>query len=685
MGIGISRHMSYINEYTDTLSEHEIKIKDRELLNNYKNNGQKINKQKKKKSKKISLIGKKEKNTLKRSNSYNKNNRKRNISYNNIRNRQYSYDKNELKVYGDINDTFSKIYGNKKIINHKKKGNINNKNKNNNNYKKKIWNNFENINGINYKQKFMINKWDNIENNNNIYENNIEDYYNWDKTLKNRNNEYSILEDNDSKIIEISFYSSDDENNENRKQSTDKKKRNSFNPFLQKESIYHNKHWYYTNRYPQIYNYKSFLYPRLNNNYRKHFEFSNTSNEPKNISNFNISDLHRSCKNRPHLPFQINKYYNYSIKDIIYSEFQRHKKYLDPTEKKCVEEIDYSNYINCDYFRYSKSILLHQKEITSICSIKYNIRKICYATGGKDGKIKLWKQNFECIFAKINLQHPPLVLLQYQTRYLLSAEGIYIKIYDLNSNHLDLSQTLRDHIGEIKTILIVGEDYLNQTNLKIITGGKDKILRMWNVLQESVIKYFEGHRDTVTNIQYVGNYRNIIISMAIDKCFIVWEIQTSNIIIMFNNYFSSTCLLGTNFGFCCGAYDNKIRFYDKEYNMVKCIVGDFFNCDNFLMISNNHLIFTTAENELMIIDIDSDKIFSYYKGLKCDIKKMIKSFDWDMPERNMNNQLRGIKFKNILTVGTDGYVYIWECYQYINNFYPVNDFSDSSSYNSFDS
>jgi hypothetical protein len=52
MGIGISRHMRYINEYTDTLSEHEIKIKDRELLNNYKNNGKKINKQKKKKTKK---------------------------------------------------------------------------------------------------------------------------------------------------------------------------------------------------------------------------------------------------------------------------------------------------------------------------------------------------------------------------------------------------------------------------------------------------------------------------------------------------------------------------------------------------------------------------------------------------------------------------------------------------------
>ena len=684
MGIGISRHMSYINEYTDTLSEHEIKIKDRELLNNYKNNGQKRNKQNKIKAKKISLIGKKEKKTQKRSNSYNKNNRKRNISYNNIRNRQYSYDKNELKVYGDINDTFSKIYENNKINNYKNKKYINNKIKNNNNYEKKAWNNVENINRINNAQKFIINNRKNFGNNK-VYENNIEDYYNWDKPINLGNDKHSIFEDNDSKIIEMSFYSSEGENNGNKNQSTNKKKRNSFNSFIEDVNIFHNRDWYYTNRYPQINSYKSFLYPRLNDNYRKHFEFSNTSNEPKKISKFNISELYSSFKNKPHLPSQINKYYNYSIKDIIYSEFQRYKAYLDCTEKKCAEEIDYSNFIDCDYFRYSKSILLHQKEITSICSIKYNIRKICYATGGKDGKIKLWKDNFECIFSKIHLQHPPLVLLQYQTRYLLSAEGIYIKIYDLNSNNLDLAQTLRDHIGEIKTVLILGENYLNQSNLKIITGGKDKILRMWNVLQESVIKYFEGHRDTVTNIQYVGNYKNIIISMAIDKCFIVWEINTCNIIIMFNNYFTSTCLLGTNFGFCCGAYDNKIRFYDKEYNMIKCIVGDFYNCDNFLMISNNHLILTTAENELMIIDIDSDKIFSYYKGLKCDIKQMIKSYDWDIAERNINNQLRGIKYKNLLTVGSDGYVYIWECYQYNNNIYPENDFNDSSSYNSFDS
>ena len=59
MGTGVSRHMSYMNEYTETLSEHEVKLKDRELINNYKNNGQKINKQKKMKTKKISSIGKK--------------------------------------------------------------------------------------------------------------------------------------------------------------------------------------------------------------------------------------------------------------------------------------------------------------------------------------------------------------------------------------------------------------------------------------------------------------------------------------------------------------------------------------------------------------------------------------------------------------------------------------------------
>jgi hypothetical protein len=64
---------------------------------------------------------------------------------------------------------------------------------------------------------------------------------------------------------------------------------------------------------------------------------------------------------------------------------------------------------------------------------------------------------------------------------------------------------------------------------------------------------------------------------------------------------------------------------------------------------------------------------------------MIKSYDWDIAERNINNQLRGIKYRNLLTVGSDGYVYIWECYQYNNNIYPENDFNDSSSYNSFDS
>ena len=99
---------------------------------------------------------------------------------------------------------------------------------------------------MNYKQKFMINKWENFGKNNNIHENNIEDYYNWDKPFNQINDEHNNIEDNDSKIIEISFYSSEDENNGNQKKTTNKTKRNIYNSI--EPNLYHDKHRYYTNR-----------------------------------------------------------------------------------------------------------------------------------------------------------------------------------------------------------------------------------------------------------------------------------------------------------------------------------------------------------------------------------------------------------------------------------------------------
>ena len=766
MGGGISRQVSYVDQYRDTLSEHEMFMNDRENMYNPNNNGKGNRKGKgKRKRKKISDYdsdydndndnesnyynkgkkkkGKKGKETsnsfdrmfeelnrpyyMRRNsdsssgdydgNNYRKNKKKKkNNSYDKSkRNRDNSYSYSNGKNKNGNNNNYKQKKGKKRDNSNNKYKNILKRNKSVDNYKKKGNKNYK---GKGYYDKFLP-------------------YYSNRKRNNLGNNEFDDL--NDSQILEMSYYSSDDDREKNSKTSRMKMKGRSYinknpmynnqipgsqtnrNPYItgfnpmgnqripgfyynnprmynSNSNLYNNQRYglynsnlRLNNFYPNnnlgnynssnfgLYKYNSALYPR-SNDYQRSFNFSNSLNERKSINNFPHS--YNSFYNKSNLSLKMDNYYNYTIKDVIYSEYQRHRNYLDSTEKKCAEEMNYNNFSNCGYFRYSKSILLHQREITSICSIIFNLRNICYATGSKDLKIKLWKDNFECIYSKENLQYPPLVLLQYQTRYLLSAEGIYIKLYDLNSSNLNLFQTLRDHIGEIRTILILNEENLNETNVKIISGGKDKTLRLWNVLEETVIRYYQGHRDTITNIQYVGNKKNTIISMSIDKCFIVWEINTTNIIVMFNNYFSATCILGTKFGFCCGSYDNKIRFYDKNYNMIKCLVSNFYNCDNFLMLTNNNLIFTTALNELIIINIDTDRVFSYFRGLKCDIRKMIKCYDWDLPETNRINQLKGVKYKNVLTVGNDGYIYIWECYIHLNSNLYDNE-SDSESFDSF--
>jgi len=349
-------------------------------------------------------------------------------------------------------------------------------------------------------------------------------------------------------------------------------------------------------------------------------------------------------------------YKELTLQEKIYNEYQRHKEYLDANEKGVYSEIHKKSYKNAKRYKYRKSLLLHEKEITCICSLSGKIKKITYATSSLDKTIKLWNTKFASVHKIKNLQWHSNFLCEFDTTNLLSSESIYVKMYDLMSDSFECTKTYRDHIDDINAILPLIN--YEKDEYSFMSGGKDKILRLWNNDFDSPIRYYEGHFDTVTHIQKIAGDTTKIISCSIDKTFIIWDIRNTNPIKVFNNYFNHLCLLGDNVGFCCGAYDNKIRFYDDAYLISKCLVSEFYGIRHILMIDDYYMLIVDIDNNINVLDTYENNFLFKYAGSGGEVASVIKSYNWD--KDNSENKI-------IITACKDGYVYLYSFELEINN------------------
>ena len=388
-------------------------------------------------------------------------------------------------------------------------------------------------------------------------------------------------------------------------------------------------------------------YKRADNRIFGEFHYTTNENQANNDDNSERKYENNKEKSSEILESE-SSYKELTLKEKIYNEYQRHKKYLDTNEKAAYAIIDKKSYKNAKRYKYRKSLLLHEKEITCICSLCGTIQKIAYATSSIDKSIKFWTEKFVIISQIKNLEWYSTFICEFDTTNLLSSESIYVKMYDLMSDNFECIRNFRDHIKDINSILPLID--FDEEKFIFMTGGKDKILRLWDHEMDTPIKYFEGHYEEVTYIQKIASNNKHIISCSIDKTFIVWDIKYSNPLKVFNNYFNSLYLLGDNLGFCCGSYDNKIRFYDDGYILNKCLVSELYGIRYILMIDDYCILTVDIDNNINVIDLDDNTLLFTFIGYNEEVVKVIKSFNWD--KDNAENKV-------IITACKDGYIYLY--------------------------
>jgi len=93
--------------------------------------------------------------------------------------------------------------------------------------------------------------------------------------------------------------------------------------------------------------------------------------------------------------------------------------------------------------------------------------------------------------------------------------------YDLESKtkkFMKRSTTKNYHKGEVKCVAISGDDKF------LVSGGDDKIVRIWSLADLSHVKNFQGHRGPITSLVFRQG-SNDLYSGSTDKCIRAWDLN----------------------------------------------------------------------------------------------------------------------------------------------------------------
>ena len=349
-----------------------------------------------------------------------------------------------------------------------------------------------------------------------------------------------------------------------------------------------------------------------------------------------------------------------NIKENIYSEYTKNINYYDSIEKNISFKLQKESYETCPKNKYRKNILLHNAEITSICALDGITKEISYATSALDNTIKFWTGKFKLIATISELLMPSLYLCEFDFINILSAEGVYIKMYDIESEIFECKYTFRNHIDIIKII----HPIITTNTLNFLSGGKDSVIRLWQRDNENPIRYFEGHKGEILDIKNLAYNNKLMVSLSEDKKCIVWEINNSNMIKEIDLYFTPINLMETKSGFGIGGYDNKIRLYystEKECELKECVITKFYG-NKILFADDNNIFSLDANGNVNLIDIVEKKMVIIFESNNSDFVQIIKSYNWnpDKDEFNDSTNKRFGEDRTIIGINKDGYAYTYK-------------------------
>ena len=112
-----------------------------------------------------------------------------------------------------------------------------------------------------------------------------------------------------------------------------------------------------------------------------------------------------------------------------------------------------------------------------------------------------------------------------------------LSLFNLTTN--DISLISNDYDGRIYCLIKIPKG-------QVISGGHDKIIRIWDIENKKCLNKLEGHTSTIWDIKYIGNDK--LISASDDNTSLIWDLKNNTHEVLFKGKknISSIVLLDNN-------------------------------------------------------------------------------------------------------------------------------------------
>ena len=210
----------------------------------------------------------------------------------------------------------------------------------------------------------------------------------------------------------------------------------------------------------------------------------------------------------------------------------------------------------------------HSTQITSMTNFRKEKSECVLASGSADGKIKLWDLKSKSAATNIKGHFSQIDSLSFSPTFIYLASGSQdgiVKLWDVRNTSKSLKEINEKEQKAINCIEF-------NTDSKLAFGGKDKIIRYYNLDKFGKIGQTTTDRLPVQKIAFDNNGKNIL--SATDEYLKYWEIneQGMNLIDMFEtgwNKLQSFKYIEGKAICVLGSFGNKISYYLLKYKELQ--------------------------------------------------------------------------------------------------------------------
>ena len=192
---------------------------------------------------------------------------------------------------------------------------------------------------------------------------------------------------------------------------------------------------------------------------------------------------------------------------------------------------------------------------------------------------------------------------------------------------------------------------MSQDGKIIVSGSRDKSIKIWDVKTGKLLKTLKGHSDSITSVTTNQN-ANIIVSGSNDSNIKIWDMKTGELLkTLKGNRYEITSVAVSQDGntVVSSSRDKSIKIWDvKTGKLLKIIkrYGDFLNSVSFSR-DGHTIVSGSIDTSVSIWDVKTGELLKNFKGISSRVNSVAMSQDGKMIVAGLND--KSIKIWNVKT------------------------------------